>query len=148
MSPQEGTETCNPPVLDSGLIALVVTANDVHIVGKKGAALPGGSEVEVTNVATGEVVRGKSNEDGSFDIAVKASEYDTFSVRAFRAGKSSGNVTVDRGGASVGENSAPLSCSDITREALDFIEAAGATVQQGCTRDEDCAWRQAGRPFP
>lgn len=137
-SPQEGTETGNPPVLDSNLIALVVSANEVHIVGSKGAVRPGGTQVEVTSIDTGRVARAKSLADGSFDIVLEASELETFSVRAIDGNQTSQRVSVTRGGAKVVAEGQALSCSQQEQEARSRLQIAAAEADKSCTRDDDC----------
>lgn len=141
-SPQEGTETGNPPVLDSSLISLVVGANSTHIVGQKGAVTPGGSRVEITSVLTGKVFRGESNADGSFDIVVDTGEYDTFDVRAAIGKYMSQVVLVDRGGARIGDNNQSLSCEELRQDALDQVSIAASMADKACTTDSDCSWKE------
>src|SRR5215510_3814148 len=71
---QTSTETGNPPVIDASKISLVVSADSVRIVGKPGAITPGGADVELSVVGTSKVESGPSNSDGSFEIALDASD--------------------------------------------------------------------------
>ena len=80
--PKEGTQTGNPPVLDRGRVTLEVSADEVHITGKPGAAAPGGATIEITNLTTGKVIEGTAAADGSFDVRVDGSLDDAFVVRA------------------------------------------------------------------
>jgi hypothetical protein len=99
---QTSTETGNPPVIDLNKISLVVSADGVRIVGEPGAVKPGGSAVELTLVSTGEVRKGESKADGSFDIALDAGADAVIELRASDGDKRSSSVYVTRGGAAVG----------------------------------------------
>ncbi|HMI91028.1 MAG TPA: hypothetical protein VK509_06670, partial [Polyangiales bacterium] len=101
--PQDSTETGNPPVIDIARIALVVTRDEVHVTGERGAVTPGGVKVEVENLASGEVESGDVARNGSFDVAVEGSFDDTYLLRAQGASAvpPSAPVYLYRGGAMV-----------------------------------------------
>lgn len=139
VSPQEGTETGNPPIINQDLVALVVSANDVRIVGKAGAVTPGGSTVQVISSLTGMTFEARSNADGSFDVALAASPSDTFELRALLGSAQSSVVYVVRGGAAVGQGSGQtLSCKQ--REALATAQMTALVASAGsrCLIDTDC----------
>ena len=110
MVPPGSTETGNPPVIDTGSVALVVSENAVHVVGDPGAVTPPEGTVEITVVATGKKITGMVKPDGSFDVQVDGTLDDVFEVRVVHDGKSSEVITVMRGGAMVGPMDASMRC--------------------------------------
>jgi Kunitz/Bovine pancreatic trypsin inhibitor domain len=138
-APQGGTETGNPPVIDAGLISLVVSQDEVHVRGAPGAATPDAT-IEATSALTGAVFRGQAAADGSFDIRVDTPITDSFEVRASQSGRDSNTVHVVRGGASVGEGTQDeLSCKQREQLAGAQMAATSESADTRCTRDEDCA---------
>lgn len=135
--PRDSTETGNPPVIDVSAVALVVRSDEVHIVGGPGAVTPGGIEVEVDNLRSGEEQRGPVAEDGSFDVRVTGTMEDTYAVRAVGKAPSavSAPIYVHRGGATVEER---LSCE----QRADVIEAelaeVASNVDRSCSSNADC----------
>jgi hypothetical protein len=153
--PQDGTETGNPPVmapfLNEALVALVVTADQVRVTGKPGAANPG-AQVEVLSTLTEQVLRGSVASDGSFDVLVDSSPLDTFEVRVVAAGgKTSAPVFVVQGAAAVaGSSGDELSCSqreNLARQQLDALInsrlAEGGSYTR-CLIDTDCTTVSGG----
>jgi hypothetical protein len=137
-APQGGTETGNPPVIDASLISLVVSQDEVHVRGERGAATPGAA-IEVVSTLTHAVFNGRAAGDGSFDIQVDAPKTDTFEVRALSDGRSSETVHVVRGGASVGEGRQDeLSCRQREQLASAQMIATSEGADTRCARDEDC----------
>ncbi len=135
----DATETGNPPFLDLDEISLVVSADGVRIVGEPGAVKPGGAEITLENVATGEVARGKANADGSFDIAIDASADAVIEVRASSGGESSGSVYVTRGGAMVGsDGGSALSCMERSQLASQAIGGVLTSLDSSCETAADC----------
>jgi hypothetical protein len=137
-APQGGTETGNPPVIDASLIALVVSQDEVHVRGERGAATPGAT-IEIISTLTHAVFNGRAASDGSFDIQVDAPKTDSFEVRALSDGGSSDTVHVVRGGASVGEGRQDeLSCRQREQLASAQMTATSEGADTRCARDEDC----------
>ena len=139
--PEHGTQTGNPPVLDRGRVTLEVSADEVHIVGKSGAATPGGASIEVTNGTTGEVITGTAAADGSFDVRVDGSPDDTFVVRAIANEEQSAPVYVVRGGAAfAGEDDGSLACEQYTDlgRAMLAASASAASDDRNCNDASDC----------
>lgn len=139
MSPQEGTETGNPPVIDQALVALVVTADQVRIVGRAGAVRPGGSTVQIVSALTGKTFESASRPDGSFDVLLDGSPLDTFAVRARKDAESSNTVFVVQGGAAVGTDDAQqLSCQQRQDLAAAQMNAVADGAHRRCRIDSDC----------
>jgi hypothetical protein len=137
--PKDSTETGNPPAIDTKLVTLKVSADMVHIAGAKGAVTPGGSAIEITNLATGEVTKATAGADGSFDVRVDGSLDDTFVVRASSGDKSSAPVYVVRGGAMVGGGSdGSLTCAQREQLAGEQLQRAAASADAQCMVDGDC----------
>jgi hypothetical protein len=137
ITPQEGTETGNPPVIDATLISLLVSEDALHVIGRPGAVSPG-VEVEVVSVPSGASLRGQAAIDGSFDIVVNAPRADTFEVRAVQGTRSSSTVHVVRGAAVSQGSSQALSCVQREQLATAQIHAIGESADTSCARDEDC----------
>ncbi len=137
--PKDSTETGNPPAIDSKLLSLEVSADEVHIVGEKGAASPGGSTIEITNLATGAVTKAKSAADGSFDVQVDGSPDEAFSLTVSSGGASSTPVYVVRGDAVVGSGSdGSLSCAQREQLAGAELQLAVTNADKACMVDADC----------
>lgn len=139
--PETSTETGNPPVLDGTLIALVVSHDEIAVVGEPGAVSPGGAEVEVEVLSSGEVYRATSNEDGSFEVEVEGLPDDLFTVRVAGAdaGTGDGGVYIYQGGATVeSEGLDTLSC-DLREELYSAqLDAADAAADRSCSGHDDC----------
>ncbi|HKP63540.1 MAG TPA: hypothetical protein VJV78_42690 [Polyangiales bacterium] len=136
---QTSTETGNPPVIDASKISLVVSSDSVRIVGKPGAITPGGADVELAIVGSSQVESGPSNPDGSFDIALDASDSAVIEVRAEDGDKQSPSVYVTRGGATVGSGqNSQLSCMQRTSLASQAIGNALTKADTSCITAADC----------
>ena len=110
--PQEGTQTGNPPILDRGKVTLEVSADEVHVTGKPGAATPGGATIEITNHDH----RQGDRRDGGrptarSTCASTARSNDTFVVRAVANGEQSDPVYVVRGGAEIADSGSRLAAT-------------------------------------
>jgi hypothetical protein len=137
---ERGTETGNPPVLDVDKVALVVGSDSVRIVGRAGAVSPGGVSVEATIVGTGEIVRGRANADGSFEITLEASADAVVEVRARSGDESSRLAYVTRGGALVGTgDDDSLSCMQRTNVASQAAGGLASAADKRCQSAADCA---------
>jgi hypothetical protein len=136
---QTSTETGNPPVIDLTKISLVVSSDGVRIVGEPGAVKPGGAEIELTVVSSGEVSKGESKPDGSFDIALDASADAVIELRASDGDERSSSVYVTRGGASVGSGqNGTLSCMQRSQLASQAVGSALTQADTSCQTASDC----------
>ena len=139
---QGSTETGNPPVIDVDKIALVVSSDGVKIVGEAGAVTPGGATVELQIVGSDQVARGSSKPDGSFEIALGATENAVVEVSAVSASDSSqrsSTIYVTRGGATVGTGQgAQLSCMQRSNLASQAIGDALERASDACQTVDDC----------
>src|SRR5262245_49392840 len=144
MGPRSSTETGNPPAIDSALVALVVTRDEVHVVGEPGAVTPGGIVVEVETVATGDTQRGPVTDDGAFDVQVDGSLDDLYALRAIGEGdggapRISSTVYVYRGRATVGAGDAgTLSCEDRAAVIRGQLAAIEDRTGDACESNSDC----------
>jgi hypothetical protein len=133
------TETGNPPVIDLKKISLVVSADGVRIVGQPGAVTPGGADIELQVAGSSEVIRGKSEPDGSFDIALDADANAVVEVSATDGDQRSSSVRVMRGGASVGgDDAGTLSCMERSQMASQMLGAAVKADASTCQTAADC----------
>lgn len=146
------TETGNPPVLEPDDIALVVTSDAVHIVGSQGAITPGGGQIEIENLATGDKQRASVAEDGSFDVEVDGTFDDTYAVRALDAemNKASAPVYVSRGGAMVGTDGGgkQLTCEQRAEAIRAEFDGIAQDADRGCDSNADCAQLNADVTCP
>ncbi len=138
------TETGNPPVIDVTRVALVVSSDEVHVTGEPGAVTPGGGEVVIEAVSDSDVQRGPVGDDGSFDVIVAGSLYETYVLRATGdddAGVSE-PVYLNRGGASVGVDGGVvgLSCDERHLEIIAELTAAEASASRACDSNSDCSF--------
>jgi alpha-tubulin suppressor-like RCC1 family protein len=97
--PSVSTETGNPPLLDSGKVALVVVSDDVYVRGQPGAVTPARGTVEVEVLRTHSVASGAVRTNGSFEVRVDAVLDDRFVVHVVDGELRSAGVLVDQGGA-------------------------------------------------
>jgi hypothetical protein len=133
------TETGNPPVIDIEKVSLAVSTDDVRIVGKPGAVTPGGADVEIEIVGSGETAQAKAAPDGSFDILVKAGADAVLEVKASSGEQVSETVYVTRGGASVGTGDAgQLSCQQRDQLASQVVVNATNGSDASCETAADC----------
>jgi hypothetical protein len=133
------TETGNPPVIDLGKIAIVVSDDEVSIVGKPGAVTPGGAEVTLQVVGSDEVITDKSAPDGSFNQKLDAGADAVIEVRANEADQESETIYVTQGGASVGTgDGGQLSSQQRDQLASQVIINAVDTADQSCQTAADC----------
>ncbi len=88
------TDTGNPPVVEAQRIRISPSGDGVRVSGGAGTVSPGGAEVEVTNLSTGESVTTKAGSDGSFEAELDGSEDDEFEVVVRSDGRST-SVSVD-----------------------------------------------------
>jgi hypothetical protein len=137
--PIDSTQTGNPPTIDSSRVALKVSDHDAHVTGDAGAVSPIGATIEVTNLTTGEVTKGKPAADGSFDLVVPGSPNDAFVVKAQAGGVASGAVYVVRGSAAVGDGAGgALSCDQRDQLAGELLTRVGSGANASCGVDSDC----------
>jgi hypothetical protein len=139
LAPQGGgTETGNPPVIDGSLVALVADGDGLRVRGERGAVSPGGSSLEVLVVSSGNSVQGRANADGSFDISLDASTFDTVELRAVNAGQTSLAVHVVRGAAAAAQDEQGLTCDQRSQLARTQLNAVAEAVDLSCMNDLDC----------
>jgi hypothetical protein len=138
--------------LNQALVALVVNADAMRIVGQAGAATPG-ALIEVVSALTAQVFRASVAADGSFSVPVSGSKLDSFEVSAVADDKRSANTLyVVPGAAAVISTSAnSLSCEQretLAHQQLDaFITAptpVGGTSTTNCRVDADCTTVSSG----
>jgi hypothetical protein len=133
------TETGNPPVIDIGKVALVVSSDEVHIVGKPGAVTPGGADVTIQVVGSDMVVTTESAPDGSFELKVSGGPDAVIEVKASSGEDESETVYVTRGSASVSTGGGgKLSCQDRDRLAGQVVSNALSTADASCETAADC----------
>lgn len=149
--PNGSTETGNPPVIDITRVALVVMRDEVHVTGEDGAVTPGGAELEIETLSSGDVARGKSDAKGAFDIQVAGTIDDTYELRALgeSADVKSEPVYLSRGGASVGEgDGGTLACSQLGSLIEDPITQAADVADRACSSNADCTIVHAQNDCP
>jgi hypothetical protein len=138
-SPQDSTETGNPPVIDADRVALVVEGDEVHVVGENGAVEPGGATIRVRNLVSDKNANGRAAMDGSFDISAPGEAHDGFSVQASNGDAESKVVIVTQGGAvAVDGSDGSLSCEEQTNTAYKQLNAALDAADDTCTDASDC----------
>lgn len=140
----DSTETGNPPVIDAELVALVAESGEVHVVGEPKAVRPGGVELEVKTVSSGELSRGMVAADGSLDVAVDGTLDDTYRLRAIGAKASSEPVYLGRDGVidtpdgGVDVDGGTLMCLDRMEAIRDRIVQIEADADRSCSSSYDC----------
>jgi hypothetical protein len=90
-----GTETGNPPILDKLKLRLLVRTGSVEVIGDPGAVAPGGVEVTVRNLTSGEARTVASAADGSFSVVLRGGIEDGYEVTVSANGTNS-SVSVDQ----------------------------------------------------
>jgi hypothetical protein len=140
-TPPGSTETGNPPVIDVTKVALLVKRGEVHVTGEDGAVTPGGAELEIETLSSGDAVHGTSDSKGAFDIQVDGTVDDTYQLRALGTAKDvkSAPVYLYRGGASVGEGDGGMfSCEQRATVIDDQLTQAASAADHACSTNADC----------
>jgi hypothetical protein len=128
-------------VIDIDRIALVVKRDEVHVAGEPGAVTPGGIEVEVENLRSGELERGDVARDGSFDVVVAGSLDDTYLLRAQeeRRAPASAPVYLYRGGAMIATDGGRASSCEQRAEIIrDQLAGLIDGADRACDSNDDC----------
>lgn len=129
------TNTGNPPVIDQGQIRVVKTAGGVEVRGGKGAALPAGSRVEVTDVNSDSTAGTESAIDGSFAVALPGNPNDAYRVTVrTRAGAKSVELLPEVNGIAEAQ-----SCAEVMSAAADEREQI-LMQRPACSSDDECIW--------
>jgi hypothetical protein len=138
-SPQNSTETGNPPVIDADRVALIVQDDVVHVVGEKSAVDPGGVTIRVKNLVSDKSASGRAANDGSFDVKAPGSANDGFSVQSSNGNGDSKAVFVTEGGAAAAEGeNGTLSCDQQNQLAAEQLHAVVDSADDTCTQASDC----------
>jgi hypothetical protein len=141
-----GTETGNPPFIDSHALYLERTADGVRVVGKPGAVTPGGAQVTITNLSTGERVEALAAEDGSLDVQIAGAPGDEYEVVASSGGQ---QVTQSLSFTELAgrQNLDGVSCVALEDTLNASLLASYAGADTTCSVDTDCAHAgSSGRP--
>jgi len=139
-SEMNSTNTGNPPVVEEGKIRVEASGDGVVVRGSVGS-VPGGSDVTVTNAATGDDGSTSASDNGSFQVSLPGSTSDDFVVEVSKAGKTT-SVTLpgrapqgDGGPGPVdGTRDDPASYECITETQTEVTVGAAANgVQPACS---------------
>jgi hypothetical protein len=133
-----GTETGNPPGIDSLKLYLERTADGVRVVGSPGAVTPGGAQVTVTNLSTGERVETSATADGSLDVPIAGAPGDEYEVTASSGGQQV-TLAVSSSQLAAQQNIDGLSCEALERSLGETLRAAYEGADTTCSVDTDCA---------
>jgi hypothetical protein len=139
-----GTETGNPPAIDSLKLYLEQDANGVRVVGAPGAITPAGARVTVRNLSTGESVEASASADGSLDVSIAGAPGDEY------------EVTVSSGGQEVSQpvsfveiarrqDLAGVSCQALEATLLQTLSTTYSSADATCAVDADCAYAGWGQ---
>lgn len=103
-----GTDTGNPPVVDSARIAARLDGETIVVRGQEGA-VPAGADVQVENATSGVTVRQTANGDGSFEVSLPGVDGDAVVVEVSANGETAQVTLQAVQGASPVASSAPAS---------------------------------------
>ncbi len=135
-----GTETGNPPVVDSRKLRLVAGASGVELIGEAGA-VPSGAQLRLDNRSTGASAVVTAGADGSFQLELAGSPLDTYEVTVTdRGGTVTLGLQVQAMEATELPGTAPsaLSCEQLESSLGLTVNGALEPFAQGCTRHSDC----------
>lgn len=149
----ESTDTGNP-VVDLKKIRVVESKAGVTISGNAGAVTPGGADVSVVNLTSGDDASTTADADGSFEVNIQGSPEDEYRVTATSKGGISKVVVslpptssntprecLARTGSSVNRGSTtgpePI-CPELHAEASCLAGEDLARADQACADDSDC----------
>src|SRR5688572_20334251 len=141
-----GTETGNPPVVDSQKLRLVAHGGGAELVGEPGA-VTAGATVRLDNRSTGASAVVTANGDGSFRVEVAGTALDDYEVTVTAQGRS---VSADVGISSVATppvDLASLSCEQLQSSLEQQLTSAYEPFSQTCTSDSDCVIQWWGGCF-
>lgn len=135
-----GTETGNPPVVDSHKLRLVAGATGVELIAQPGA-VAAGAQIRLDNRSSGVSAVVTANSDGSFRVEVTGGALDTFEVTVTHQG---GTITLQL---TVTTSSEPppggeltaLSCDQLDTGLTVLVRSAIEPFAAGCTSDADCS---------
>lgn len=126
------------PTIDVDHVSFVVTSNEVHIVGKRGAVDPAGAKVTITVVGddVGQAIA--SEADGSFDVKIGTDPNAIIELR-LGDGANAERVYLSQDGATVGAGDhGKLSCDQRTKLATDVVNQVLSSDAVRCETPTDC----------
>jgi hypothetical protein len=136
---EPGTETGNPPVVDTQKLRLVTNAAGAELIAQPGA-VPGGAEVRLENRGTGESAETTASADGSFRVLVPGAALDTYEVTVtYRGGTVTVPVSVDLN--PISTDPSMLSCEQLESSLQERLDLAFTPATRGCTTDSECVIR-------
>jgi hypothetical protein len=132
-----GTETGNPPGIDSYRLYLEQTADGVRVVGGAGAVTPGGAQVTIHNLSTGERIETFAAADGSLDARIAGAPGDEYEVTASSGGR---QVTEAISFTRLAErqNLDGVSCEALEATLSESLRETYAGADAACSTDTDC----------
>lgn len=135
-----GTETGNPPVVDSQKLRLVAGGAGVELIAQPGAVV-GGAQIRLDNRSTGASAVVTASADGSFRVEVTGTAQDTYEVTVtHQGGTLTLQVTVTTGeDLPPGNDPIELSCEQLENSIGPALTSTFASFATGCTNDSDCA---------
>lgn len=133
-----GTETGNPPVVDSQKLRLVATAAGMELIAQPGAVSPG-AQVRLENRSAGVSAVVTANPDGSFRVVVAGTALHTYEAVVTARGRSV-TVSLVAADAQTGVTPDPgeRSCELLENGLTVSLNAAIDPFAAGCTTDSDC----------
>jgi hypothetical protein len=140
-----GTETGNPPGIDTRRLRLEWSEGGVELIGEAGA-VPAGAEVRLRNSRTGESTTGTANADGSIRLSLAGSPADPYEVTVSSGGGQTTEPLSATNGASfdiTGYGMMPPDdvasrCEDLELALYESIARTFAEASLECSVDSDC----------
>ena len=134
-----GTETGNPPVVDSQKLRLVSGARGVELIGEP-RAVSAGAEVRLDNQSSGGSAAVTAGADGSFRVELAGAAEDSYEVTVtHRGGTTSLPVTVAASEVlPPGSDATLLSCVQLDASLEATVSQAMAPFAEGCSRHNQC----------
>lgn len=135
----DGTETGNPPVIDSLKLYLERDANGVRVVGAPGAITPGGARLTIRNVSTGESIEASASADGSLNVLIAGAPGDEYEVVASSGGQTLG-LTLSFLDIALRQDLAGVSCPALETALIETLSTTYSSADASCRVDADCAY--------
>jgi hypothetical protein len=132
-----GTETGNPPGIDSYQLYLERTENGVRVVGGPGAITPAGAQVTITNLSSGERVETSAGADGALDASIAGAPGDEYEVTASSGGQQVTQM-VSFTQLAARQDLDGVSCAALEDTLNESLRTANGAADTTCSVDTDC----------
>ena len=134
-----GTETGNPPFIDSLKLYLEQDGNGVRIIAGAGAITPAGARVRVMNLRTGLSIGASASTAGSLDVLIGGAPGDEYEVTVSSSGHEVSQL-VSLAELAQRKDLGGVSCQALEATLTQTVSTTFSSAARGCTVAADCAY--------